>query len=264
MTSETATTGPDGHDQANAYGELMADVYDTWHPGPESDPRVASAVRLLAQLADGGPALELGVGTGRLAIPLAEAGIDVTGIDHSPKMLDQLRSKPSGQRVRAVVGDFTAGPLPGGPFRLAYIVFNTLFGVTSQDAQARCFVKVAEVLEPGGVFVLEANVPDPSRFDRGQRVQVDHLGDDDVRLSVSTHDRTTQLVRTRYISIGAVGITTYPVTLRYVWPSELDLMGTLAGLELVGRYADWQHGPYTSASPTHISVWRKPDTQSEG
>jgi SAM-dependent methyltransferase len=258
MTSGSPTDGPDGQDQANAFGELVADVYDTWHPGPESDPRTAAAVRLLAQLADDGPALELGVGTGRLAIPLAEAGIDVTGIDHSPKMLDRLRSKPSGQRVRAIVGDFTTGPLPGGPFRLAYTVFNTLFGVTSQDAQVRCFVKVAEVLEPGGVFVLEANVPDPSRFDGGQRVQVDHLGDD-VRLSVSKHDRATQLVRTRYISIGTVGITTYPVTLRYVWPSELDLMGRLAGLELVGRYADWERTPYTSASPTHISVWRKPD-----
>lgn len=263
MVPGTPTTGPDGPDPANVFGELVADVYDTWHPGPESDPRVAAAVRLLAQFAEGGPALELGVGTGRLAIPLVEAGIDVTGIDHSPKMLDQLRSKPSGQRVRAVVGDFAAGPLPGGPFRLVFIVFNTLFGVTSQDAQARCFVKVAEVLEPGGLFVLEANVPDPSRFDRGQRVQVDHLGDD-VRLSVSTQDRATQLVHTRYISIGAAGITTYPVTLRYVWPSELDLMGTLAGLELVGRYADWERTPYTSASPAHISVWRKPDPSAKG
>lgn len=149
----------------------LAYLEDTWHPGPESDPCVAAAVRSLAQPANGGPALEFGVGTGRLAIPLAEAGIDVTGIDHSPKMLDQLRSKPSGQRVRAVVGDFTAGPLPGGPFRLAYIVFNTLFGVTSQDAQVRCFVKVAEVLEPGGAFVLEANVPDPSRFDSSGAMQ---------------------------------------------------------------------------------------------
>jgi SAM-dependent methyltransferase len=242
-----------------AYGDRLADVYDDWHPAANREPETAATLDFLQARAGTGPALELGVGTGRVALPLAARGVAVVGIDASPRMLARLAAKPGGRNVPVVVGDFADVAASGGPFGLVYVVFNTFFMLGSQDAQVRCFANVAAALRPGGLFVMEAFVPDPARFDRGQRIQADDLGGETTRLSVSFHDPVAQRVRIRHLVIEPHGISSYPVQVRYAWPSELDLMGRLAGLHLAERHAGWVGQPFASHSPTHISVWRKPE-----
>lgn len=241
-----------------AYGERIADVYDEWLSTPARQAEVAAAVDFLQVRAGAGPALELGVGTGRFALPLAARGTTVVGIDASPRMLARLQDKPGGSDVGVVVGDFADVDAPGGPFTLVYVVFNTFFMLADQEAQVRCFRNVADALRPDGLFVLEAFVPDVTRYDRGQRVQADDMAGEATRLTVSFHDPVSQRVRSRHLTLGPDGVRTYPVDMRYAWPSELDLMGRLAGLELVERKAGWTGEPFNSASPFHVSVWRKP------
>ncbi|WP_242418301.1 MULTISPECIES: class I SAM-dependent methyltransferase [Frankia] len=241
-----------------AYGEHIADVYDEWYSAPDRQPEVAVAVDFLRTRVGAGPALELGVGTGRLALPFAARGTAVVGIDASPRMVARLRGKPGGSEIEVVVGDFAEVDAPGGPFGLVYVVFNTFFALADQDAQVRCFANVAAALRPGGVFVMEAFVPDVVRYDRGQRVQADRLDGETTHLNVSLHDPVSQRVRSHHIVLGSGGVGTYPVDIRYAWPSELDLMGRLAGLELAERWAGWNGEPFTATSTSHISVWRRP------
>jgi SAM-dependent methyltransferase len=231
------------------YGEHIADVYDQWFPA--SAEQLTPMVDFLARHAAGGPALELGVGTGRVALPLAARGVAVSGIDASPRMLARLRGKEGGDRVAA----------GGGPFQLVYVVFNTFFGLLTQAEQVRCFRSVAASLRPGGVFVIEAFVPDLTRWDRGQRVQVGALAGEESRLGLSVHDQATQRVTSRDIVISAQGMVSYPVEIRYAWPSELDLMAELAGLEPLGRWGGWRDEPFTSASTGHVSAWVKSPRQ---
>ncbi|MGQ4601139.1 methyltransferase domain-containing protein [Nocardia sp. R6R-6] len=244
-----------------AIGDRLADVYDGWYSSPvQGAAEIAATVDFLHARAGAGPALELGVGTGRIAVPLAARGVPVVGIDISPRMLDRMATKPGGRDVRAVVGDFAEVAASGGPFGLVYVVFNTFFGLRSQDAQVRCFVNVAAALRPGGLFVMEAGVPAPTRTDRDHHVQVDDVAGDTIRLSLSLREPISQQLRISHIVIEPHQTTNYPVELRYAWPSELDLMSRIAGLRLAERYSGWAGEPFTSSSPNHISVWRKPES----
>jgi hypothetical protein len=173
-------------------------------------------------------------------------------------MLDRLPAKPATRAIHIVTGDFADVAVDAEAFSLVFVVFNTFFALSSQAAQVRCFAGVAAALRPGGVFVMEAFVPDPTRFDRGQRVQVDRIDATATRLSASQHDPLTQTVRTRQLLFGPEGVRTFPVHIRYAWPSELDLMARLAGLELTDRWSNWNREPFTSTSSNHISIWQRP------
>jgi SAM-dependent methyltransferase len=238
------------------YGDRIAAVYDDWHGDRDN---VAPVVEFLATWAGERPVLELGIGTGRIALPLAARGVQVDGIDASAGMIARLRAKPGGADLAVSMGDFAGVTAPGGPYGLVYVVFNTFFALLTQDDQVRCFANVAARLLPGGAFVMEAFVPELTLYDRGQqRVRVDGFEKDVTRLSATLHDRASQRVRARHMVLGADGIQTYPVELRYAWPSELDLMARLAGMEPAGRWEGWDQRPFTSASPSQVSVWRMP------
>jgi SAM-dependent methyltransferase len=238
---------------ASTYGDRNAAFYDAW-VAPAVDANTEPSVDFLADIAAGGRALELGIGTGRVALPLAARGVTVEGIDASEAMIAQLRSKPGGADVAVTMGDF-ADVGVAGQFRLVYVVFNTFFSLLTQEAQVGCFARVAEHLEPGGAFVIEAFVPDPTLFDRGQRVSATRVEPDRVHLDATRHTSATQHVRSQHIVIGGEGIVLLPVVLRYAWPSELDLMARLAGLSLRGRFGGWQREPFTDNSATHVSVY---------
>jgi SAM-dependent methyltransferase len=235
---------------ATTYGERIASIYDELYSA--YDP---AAIGLLSDLAGGGHALELAIGTGRIAIPLRQQGVKVTGIDASEAMVARLRAKPEGADIPVTMGNF-ADVAVEGQFDLIYIVFNTFYALREQEEQVRCFANVANHLKPDGHFLIEAFVPDLARFDRGQRVSVVKLGSERVQLDASQHDLAKQEVRSRHILIGEEGIQLFPVHLRYVWPSEMDLMARLAGLTLAERWGGWQREPFTSASGSHVSVYR--------
>jgi SAM-dependent methyltransferase len=233
------------------YGERMAEVYDQWPGLPQNTDAI---VACLTRLAGGGPILELGIGTGRIALPLAQRGLQVHGIDASPGMVAQLRAKPGGKHIPVTIGNF-ADMAVEGRFRLILVVFNTFFGLLSQDDQVRCFVGVAQHLADDGVFVLEAFVPDLLRYDRGQRVGAAGVETDRIRLEASVHDPVQQRVVSQHVVLSEQGIRLYPVQLRYAWPSELDLMARLAGLRLRHRWAGWAQEPFTATSGNHVSVY---------
>lgn len=238
--------------EPSTYGERIAGIYDDLH---EWHLDTGTAVEALAALAGDGPVLELGVGTGRIAIPLAERGLSVHGIDASEAMVAKLREKSGGEAVEVVIGDFADVPAPGGPYALVVVAFNTLFALESQEAQVRCFAGVARNLQEDGTFVVESFVPDVARFDRGQRVSVERLEADRIQLEVSNHDPVGQRVLANHVVVEDGRIDQYPVQLRYAWPAELDLMARLAGLRLRSRHGGWREEPFTSESVRHISVY---------
>jgi SAM-dependent methyltransferase len=238
---------------AATYGERIADVYDDWPTVPKNTDR---AVEFLASVAGPGPILELGIGTGRLALPLAGRGFAVSGIDSSSAMVARLRTKPGAERVGVTMGDFADMPIDGR-FSLVFVAFNTFFALPSQDHQLRCFAGVAERLAADGVFVIEAFVPDLGRFDRGQRLGTVGMRLDTVYLESSLHDPVAQRIRSRHLVVSEAGIRLYPVEVRYAWPSELDLMARLAGLRLRERFGDWSREPFTAASGRHVSVYQR-------
>jgi SAM-dependent methyltransferase len=240
--------GPD------TYGDRWASVYDEWvaRYSMTSDPdRVADR---LAELAGGGAALELAVGSGRIALPLLARGVDVEGIDASQAMLARLRSKPDGERIRVTVGDF-ADVAVEGKYRLIFVVFNTFFALLSQEEQVRCFGNVAEHLTEDGVFVIEAFVPDVGRFDRGQRVGAVAIETDSMHLEASKHDRVAERVDTLHAVVEDGAVRTFPIRIRYAWPSELDLMAQLAGLRVRERWGGWDREQFTASSGAHVSVY---------
>jgi SAM-dependent methyltransferase len=242
---------------ASTYGDRIAEHYDDWYADLSFGGDLAATVTFLKALAGGGPALELGIGTGRVALPLLEADVEVHGIDASDAMLERLRAKPRGAEIPTTVGDFRAFDL-GRRFPLAYVVFNTFFGLQTQDEQVDAFRAVAEHLEPGGAFVMEAFMPDPSRFERGQRVGVVDVDVDEVVLEASMHDPVEQRTRSQRVVMTPAGIRLYPVVIRYAFPSELDLMARLAGLRLLERWGDWDRTPLDASSAKHVSVWQRP------
>jgi SAM-dependent methyltransferase len=241
--------------RAATYGEQIADVYDTWYD--TKDPTDDCA--FLRALAGDGPVLELGIGTGRVAVPLHATGVEVHGIDASPAMVEQLRAKPGGADIPISIGDFADADPPGGPYTLGYIVFNTFFALLTQDDQVRCFANVARNLQPGGRFVIEAFLPDPSRFDRNQRLSAVRVVIDEVRLDVGIHDAVQQTVVNQHLLFrDGEPVRMLPISLRYAYPPELDLMARLAGLELESRADGWRGAPVTASSAGVVSVWRKP------
>jgi SAM-dependent methyltransferase len=241
-----------GFEDPAFYGDRWAAVYDDHHR--QMDP--APAVEFLAGLAGAGRVLELAIGTGRIAVPLAARGITVEGVDASAAMVERLRAKPGGEAIPVTMGDMAQVPA-SGRFGLVYLVFNTLFGLLSQARQAECFGSVARVLEPGGMFVIECFVPDLARFDHDQRVQARSVTEDAAIIEVSRHDKVQQRVTTQMITLDGQGMHLRPVAIRYSWPAELDLMAEGAGLRLTERYAGWDRQPFTSASDGHVSVYQR-------
>ena len=235
------------------YGDRWAAVYDQQHAG--LDPAAATA-EFLAGLAGAGRVLELAIGTGRVALPLAALGVTVEGLDASAAMVERLRAKPGGAAIPVTIGDMAEVPVAGS-FALVYLVFNTLFGLLTQARQAGCFRNVARALEPGGVFVIECFVPDLARFDRGQRVQTVAVTEDSATVELSVHDSAAQRVTAQIVTLDGDGTHLHPVALRYAWPSELDLMAEQAGLRLRERYSDWQRRPFDSGSSQHVSVYQR-------
>jgi SAM-dependent methyltransferase len=213
------------------------------------------AVDLLAELAGGGAALEFGVGTGRVALPLSERGVPIHGIDISEPMLDQLRRKPGAERIGVTAGDFATARVDG-TFRLAYLVFNTITNLTTQDEQVACFRNAAAHLEPGGRFVIEVFVPELRRVPPGERVRAFHVGRTHFGFDEYT-DFAGQILYSHHYWIDGGGLRTFSAPYRYVWPAELDLMARLAGMTLSERWAGWTREPFTDESPSHVSVWEK-------
>jgi SAM-dependent methyltransferase len=211
-------------------------------------------VQFLAELAGDGAALELAIGTGRVAVPLAQRGVRVAGIELSPDMLAQLRGKPGADVIEVALGDMATTRVDGR-FRLVYLVFNTINNLTTQDAQVACFENAAAHLEPGGCFVIEVGVPDLRRLPPGQTAVPFTVTDD--RLGFDTYDVVTQEMRSHHHWRGERGWEALAVPFRYVWPSELDLMARLAGMRLRERWAGWRREPFTADSTSHVSVWEK-------
>jgi SAM-dependent methyltransferase len=242
------------HDAAT-YGEHIAEVYDELYLGYVRAGTDA-AVECLATLAGKGPVLELGIGTGRVALPLAARGLEVHGIDASPAMVAKLRAKPGGDRIPVTMGDF-ADVGVSGKYSLIFVVYNTIFGLLTQEDQIRCLRNVAAHLAGDGCFVVEAFVPDLQRFDRNQRFAVEGIEQNRVRIEASQHDPVNQRVTSRQIVLGEEGIKFYPLMIRYAWPSELDLIARLAGLRLRDRWEGWCHEPFTASSAFHVSVYAR-------
>jgi SAM-dependent methyltransferase len=233
------------------YGERIAGVYDDFYGGYDE-----AMIDRLAELAGRGPgrALELGIGTGRVALPLRQRGVEVAGIDASPAMIARLRAKAGGAEVQVVEASFADFDL-GQAFDLVYVVFNTFYSLLTQEEQVRCFRSVARHLAGEGVFVLEVFVPDLCRFEEGQTVRAVNVETDRLQIDITMHDAVKQQVRSQHLLIAEEGLRLYPVVLRYTWPSELDLMARLAGLELRQRWSSWEKGAFGPRSTRHISVY---------
>lgn len=235
-----------GPEVAARYDEAVGEMFE-----PDE---VDQTVDFLTALAGEGPVLELGIGTGRIALPLAARGLRVHGIDLSEAMVGQLRAKPGGDEIGVAIGDFATARVDGS-FSLAYLVFNTIGNLTSQDEQAACFRNAAAHLEPGGCFVIEIGVPRLRELPPGQRFRVfsfapTHLGVDEydvARQGLISHHHT--------LRDGVWELRSIPF--RYVWPAELDLMARMAGMTLRERWGDWNREPFTSESEKHVSVWQK-------
>ncbi len=233
----------------DTYGERIAGVYDAWYD--EYDEATLATLRELAQ---GGRALELGIGTGRVALPLQRSGVAVEGIDASNAMIARLRSKPGGDEIPVVLGNF-ADVAVKGHYALIYVLVNTFFALLTQEEQLRCFHNVALHLTGQGSFVIEAFVPDMKRFNGRQTVRVADMSEHEVQMDVSQLDPVKQQILAQHVVLTEQGIHLYPVKLRYAWPSELDLMARLAGLQLTHRWGDWRKAPFSADSRNHISVY---------
>jgi len=233
------------------YGERVAGVYDDWYT--DVDPH---AIDRLVELAGDGRALELGIGTGRIALPLAARNVNVSGIDAALSMMDRLKSKSGSDRLKVLLGNFADVSIEG-EFQLVYVVFNTFFALGSQDEQVRCFRNVASHLTPNGCFVIEAFVPNLSRFTGGQVNWATKVTEDRVELDTGQHDAASQRVISQKVVITDGNVRLYPVQIRYCWPSELDLMALLAGLRLRERWSNWQRAPFESESGKHVSIYER-------
>ena len=237
------------------FDERVASRYDDSSAEMFAAEAVVPAVDLLAELARGGRALELGIGTGRIALPLAQRGVEVQGIDLSSAMVAKLREKPGGEEIRVAIGDFATTRLDG-TFRLAYLVFNTINNLTTQAEQVACFRYVAAHLEPGGCFVIEVGVPDLRRLPPGETMHVFDASEG--HWGIDEYDVANQGLVSHHFSLVDGVIERVSMPFRYVWPSELDLMAELAGMRLRDRWSGWRREPFTSESRQHVSVWEQP------
>jgi hypothetical protein len=233
------------------FGERVAASYDE----RSTDAPVAPVVDVLAELAGDGGALEFAIGTGRIALPLAERGVRVAGIDNSEAMLRRLRAKPGAERIEAVNGDMATTRVEG-EFALVYLVFNTISNLTTQDAQVACFANAAAHLHSGGRFLIENGVPALQSLPPGQTVLPFRA--DEEGFSYDVYDVVTQRFSSQHFYIADGKLEAFPVEFRYAWPAELDLMARIAGMRLEHRWAGWGREPFTNLSQSHVSVWRKP------
>jgi SAM-dependent methyltransferase len=240
---------------ANYFDERIAKSYEAKWPELFAPVVVDPVVDFLAELAGSGAALELGIGTGRIAIPLRRRGVPVHGIELSPDMVAELRTEVGSDDIGVTVGDFATTRVDG-TFRLAYLVRNTITNLTTQDGQVACFRSVAAHLEPGGCFVIEVHIPQLRRLPPGETIHAftvtpTHLGFEE-------YDLARQIAFSHHYWVVDGQLETYSTPHRYVWPSELDLMARLAGMRLRERWSDWARAPFTSDSTSHVSVWEKP------
>ncbi|MCA1709365.1 MAG: class I SAM-dependent methyltransferase [Actinobacteria bacterium] len=251
MKNATITLNVMEHWGPASYGDRIADIYDE-----ETRVSPEPAVAFLAPLAAGGRVLELGIGTGRIALPLASQGIEVHGIDASQAMVEKLRAKPGGQDMPVTIGDF-ADVSVDGSFEVIFVAVSSFFALVTQEDQVRCFANVAAHLVSGGVFIVDAFVPDPGLFPQRQRVATHRVEADEVELIAGCHDRVSQRVRSAQVRLSEAGVRLYPMEIRYAWPAELDLMARLAGLGLRERVGGWNREPFTDESQAHISVYER-------
>jgi SAM-dependent methyltransferase len=243
------------------FGEPMAERYDESAADMFEPAVVDPVVDFLAGLAGHGAALELGIGTGRIALPLAQRGIRVHGIDLSGAMAARLRAKPGAEQIGVTIGDFATTTVEGR-FSVAYLVFNTIMNLTSQDEQVACFQNVAAHLEPGGCFVIEVMVPALQRLPPGETVRAFDVSA--TRLGFDEYDVASQGLTSHHYSVVDGKLEVHSQPFRYVWPSELDLMARLAGMALRERWSGWKREPFTSDSTKHVSVWEKTTSRSSG
>ncbi len=240
----------DDYEPVASFDAAAAAIYDDEPRGDEE-----SAVAFLEHLADGGPALELAIGTGRIALPLAARGTRVDGIELSPHMVDQLRSKPGGADLDVTVGDMSTATVPGR-YPLVYLVYNSIFNLLTQDGQVRCFENAAAHLTDDGRFVIEAFLPTfLYRLRHDQYVDAESVGMSEVWLDVGRHDPLTQTLDESHVRLTTAGVKLFPIVTRYSWPSELDLMARIAGLRLTQRWGGWSGEPFTASSDLHVSVY---------
>jgi SAM-dependent methyltransferase len=235
-----------GDDVAERYDESSADMFDPAVVDP--------AVDFLAELAGDGAALELGIGTGRIALPLSQRGVRVHGIDLSEAMVAKLREKPGADEIEVTIGDFATARVDDS-FSLAYLVFNTISNLTTQDAQVACFQNVASHLQPGGFFVIEVNVPGLRTLPPGKTSQVFDLSDE--HIGIDEYDVANQGLTSHHFWPAEGRWQQRSIPFRYTWPAELDLMARLAGMTLRERWSGWRREPFTSESTKHVSVWEK-------
>ena len=238
------------YDPASYFGPEAARRYDDQPRGDEAD-----AVRLLTELAREGRALEFAIGTGRIALPLAERGIDVHGLELSPHMVERLHAKPGGADLPVTVGDMASTHVEG-QFRLVYLVYNTIFNLLTQDDQVACFQNAARHLTDDGAFLVETAVPsawiDPPNYVKPEWIAADAVGFD-----VARYDPVTQILDENHVRLTAEGISFSPIVCRLAWPAELDLMARIAGLTLTERWGGWHKQPFTADSQLHVSVYRR-------
>jgi SAM-dependent methyltransferase len=236
------------------FGEHVAARYDDPADDMFQQAAIEPVVEFLAGLAGDGAALELGIGTGRIALPLARRGVPVHGIDLSAAMVERLFAKPGGEHVEVTIGDFATTTVDR-TFTVAYLVFNTIMNLTTQDEQVECFRNVAAHLEPGGCFVIEVGVPDLQRLPHGETIRPFTVTP--TRLGFDEYEVVSQGLVSHHYSVVDGTLETVSVPFRYVWPSELDLMAQLAGMRLRERYGGWRREPFTADSRSHVSVWVK-------
>ncbi|MFF3551875.1 class I SAM-dependent DNA methyltransferase [Streptomyces tsukubensis] len=261
---EDIDEGADEHSDENTvedgfFGESVAADYDEGSAEMFRPAAVDPVAGLLAGLAGDGPALEFGVGTGRIALPLAARGVPVHGVELSRAMVRRLREKPGGDAVGVTIGDFATARVPDGAgrFSVAYLVYNTINNLTTQDAQVECFLNAAAHLRPGGTFVVEVGVPELRLLPPGQTAVPFHIGTR--RWGFDTLDPADQSMTSHHFLRRKDGSIRYrAIPFRYVWPAELDLMARLAGMVLRDRWEDWSRTPFTGESRGHVSVWEKP------
>ena len=237
----------------NTFGELNANQYDALYEESMAK-ETADSVAALYELARGGRVLELAIGTGRVALPLASLGLEVHGIEASEEMVAKLREKPGGEAITVTVGDMSTAQLDV-EFDLIYLVFNTIFNLTTQEAQVRCFQNAARHLSPQGVFVIETVVPDFSEYVDGRRMKASWAEIDAARFEIAIQDRVNQTVSFQRIVISEEKNQMTPHFMRYAWPSELDLMAQLSGMGLKERWSWWDRSQFTSTSKSHVSVY---------
>jgi SAM-dependent methyltransferase len=240
---------------ANHFDQRIARSYEARWPELFEPAAIDPVVAFLAGLAGDGAALELGIGTGRIALPLAQRGVPVHGIDLSEAMVARLRAKPGAERIGVTVGDFATTTVEGS-FSVAYLVFNTINNLTSQDEQVACFQNVAAHLGPGGCFVIEVGVPALRRLPPGETVRAFNVSA--TRLGFDEYDVASQGLISHHYTVVDGELEVVSMPFRYVWPAELDLMARLAGMRLRERWSGWTREPFTSDSDSHVSVWEKP------